>query len=82
MGVVIDNKHMQHVTDIVPLNDRMIRILIKWPAKSIGTVAVRRLRLLDMLRVPLAAAPVRKVENELPAGTLLLKRFLMLQHKH
>ncbi len=29
VGVVIDNKHIQHVEDVEPLNDRMIRLTIK-----------------------------------------------------
>ncbi len=39
MGVAIDNKHIQHITDIEPISDRMIRIMIKgrMPATMIGT---------------------------------------------
>ncbi len=38
VGVVIDNKHVQHITDIEPINDRMIRIMIKgrMPTTLIG----------------------------------------------
>ncbi len=38
VGVVIDNKHVQHIMDVEPINDRVIRIMIKGrlPTTMIG----------------------------------------------
>ncbi len=38
VGVVIENKHIQHITDVEPINDRTIRIMImrRMPTTMIG----------------------------------------------